>query len=150
MFHSSKKAISIVEILLSLTILIIGLVGLLQTFVYCSYLNDLAFSMTSSLVAAQDKLEEIRDSNYSTLTTDYASGGTPGNTFTIPNVNGKGAISIDASNANLLSIRIVVCFKTKNGRLIGDDANLDGSVDAGDGNGQIDSPIVLISLLAKR
>jgi hypothetical protein len=49
-------------------------------------------------------------------------------------------------------IRIVACWRNQNGRVIGEDKNLNGTLDAGedlDGNGLIDSPAVIESYVAR-
>ncbi len=113
----------------------------------------MAGNLTAAMVAAQDKMEEIKNHNYSLITTDYASAGTPGNTFSLSNPAGMGVIYIDSSNANLLQIEINVSWRNKDGRVVGEDADLDGAIDAGedaDGNNKLDSTARIVSNIAQR
>ena len=110
--------------------------------------------MTNALTDAQSKLEEMRSDTFSQITTDYSSGGTPGNTFNLTQGNGKGVIYIDSSNSTLLTITIVVSWQNnQDRRIIGEDLNLNGVLDAGedtDGNGKLSSPVTLVGLIASR
>ncbi len=149
----SPKGYSIAEILITSAILIIVIAGLIQLFVNTSELSDISKDTTTAVNEAQSQMEEIRSSTYSSIATNYASGGTPGNTFTPSQGTGKGIIYIDSSNSDLLQIEVDVSFRTRRGRIIGEDLNLDGVLDAGEdtnGNGQLDSPVKLICYLAER
>ena len=144
---------SLAELLITVGILVTVIVILLQLFVYNSVLAELSGNMGNVLSDAQTKLEEIRNSDYSLITTNYASGGTPGNTFNISQGQGKGVIYIDSSNASLLQVTVVICWKNKDGRVIGEDTDLDGILDAGEdlnGNSKIDSKATFILKIAKR
>ena len=137
------------------TVAILGfsLSGLLGIFVYCSMLSDIAGNMSKALRGAQGKLEEIRDHNYSLITADYASAGNPGNKFDAAQLSkSKGAIYIDSTNPDLLQVKVAVSWKNENGRLSGEDSNLNGVIDGGEdinGNNELDSPVCLISLIAR-
>ena len=148
-----NKGFSLIELLVGVAILSISLGGLLGLFIYCSKLVDLSGNMTKALRGAQGKLEEIRNHTYSLITTDYAAGGTPGNKFDVTQLNGKGAVYIDSTNANLLKVKVVVSWRNENNWIIGEDLSLNGVLDAGedkDGNGELDSPVSLVSLIAQR
>ena len=149
----NHKGFSLVEILVTVGILTILLTGLLGLFVYCSTLSQSSENLTMAVREAQGKLEEIRDHSYSLIATDYASGGNPGNTFNLTQLNGKGVVYIDSSNSALLSIKVVVSWKNQDNRVIGEDLDLDGVLDVGEdqnANGQLDSSVGLMSMIAQR
>ena len=123
---------------------------------------------------AQQKLEEIRNHNFNTMVGDYSPGGSEGNTFTIDPANWlaagdqsaviyilnpqTGVILNTSPSANpgldLYEIRVTICWRQKGNRIIGEDANLDGvwdqaSEDA-NGNGQLDSPAQIVTLISER
>jgi hypothetical protein len=113
----------------------------------------LSGNMGYALSEAQSKIEEIRNTEYDLITTNFASGGTPGNTFDLSPGQGKGVIYIDSSVANLLEVSVVVCWRNKDGRVIGEDKDLDGALDAGedlDGDSRIDSTVNLTLKIARR
>jgi len=149
----SNDGFSLIEVLVVSGILITVIIGLIQVFVYCSTLFDSAGNLAGTVAEAQSKLEEIRNHTYSQITTDYASGGTPGNTFNLSKGNGKGAIYIDSSNSDLLQMTLVVSWRNQNGRIVGEDLNLDGVLDTGediDSNNKLSSPTTIVSLIARR
>lgn len=153
-FYRKSSGFSLAELLVTVGILVVVIVVLLQLFVYNSVLAELSGNMGYVLSDAQTKLEEIKNSDFSLITTNYASGGTPGNTFDLSQGQGKGVIYIDSSNANLLQITVVICWKNKDGRVIGEDADLDGVLDVGEDlpptNSKIDSKAAFILKIAKR
>ena len=150
----SKKGFTLAEVLITAGILVMVIGGLLQLFIYCSILSESTGNMAMAMADAQTKMEEIRNHTYSDITTDYVSGGTPGNTFNLTLGNGKGAIYIDSSNADLLQIEITVSWmNNRNNRYIGEDLDLDGAIDAGedvDGDSKLDSPVDISSYIAAR
>lgn|SRR3989338_603852 len=148
-----NRGFSLAELLVTVGILVTVIIILLQLFVYNSVLAELSGNMGYVLSDAQTNLEEIRNSDYSLITTNYASGGTPGNTFNLSQGQGRGVIYIDSSNASLLQVTVVFCWRNKDGRVIGEDTDLDGILDAGEdlnSNGQIDSKAKFVMKIAKR
>lgn len=125
MFRKMKKNVfrgrqgfTLVEVLIAVGILAVVIVGLLQLFVYCSNLAEAAGNTTLAINEAQNKMEEIRNHDFSTITIDYASGGTPGNTFTLTSLNGTGTITTSQfdGSSELLQIQIDASWQNKNGR----------------------------------
>lgn len=155
--HSNSKGFSLAEVLVAAAIFLIIIVGVLLVFVVSSALNELSKNMTLAMVESQSKLEEIRNHSFDLIMTDYSSGGTPGNIFNLTSLNGKGAIYISntmpPANVNLLRVKIVACWQESNGRIIGEDINLNGSLDPAEdlnGNSELDSLANIISFVAKR
>ena len=151
--YQSKQGFTLAEVLVSTGILTVIIIGLIKILIYCSLLADMSANITITMREAQNKLEEIQNSDYSSITTNYASGGTPGNTFNLSQGTGKGVIYMDASNPDLLKIEIDVSWKNKDGRVIGEDSNLNGVINTGEdlnSNGQLDSMAKIITLLAKK
>ena len=149
----ARKGFTLVELLLAVFILAFTLAGLIQVFLRCSILNEIALNKTAVMVDLQGVMEEIRDHDYGSIVTDYASGGTEGNTFDLSLLTGKGVIYIDATNTELLEIKIVASWESQGGRIIGGDLDLDGEVDAGeivDGGGEFISIATVISKIAQR
>ncbi len=167
----SKKAFTLVEVMVTIGIITIVIVNLLRSYVYSSTLTELSGNMSYAITKAQGKMEEIRNHNFETITMDYAPAGTPPkNIFALTKatdgVEGMGVITITdvdpGVTANLLQVEIVVCWRNKDGRIIGEDNGgtdptkaLNGALDSGfetdaDGNTRISSPLTIISMIAKR
>lgn len=112
------RGVTLLELMITVIILAVVLVGLLQLFVYCFNLNEISGNLTVAISEAQGKLEEIRNHNFSDIADDYDSGGSPGNTFNLAQLIGTGTINIDDSNSELLEIEIVVSWQNKGNRVI--------------------------------
>jgi hypothetical protein len=147
-----NHGISLTEILICAGILVVVLTGMFRLFIYSTELNDMSRNVTVAMSEVQGKMEEIRNHDFNLITTDYISGGTPGDKFNLAQVAGIGVITIDAGNSKLLKFRIVACWRNQNGRVIGEDKNLNGTLDSGEdlnGNAVIDSPVVIETYVAR-
>lgn len=162
---AGRQGMTLVEVMITVVILGLVIVSILQAFVYFSILSNSAGNITVASAKAQSKMEEIRGHNFSTLTTDYGAGGTPGNIFLMTKASdgadGSGVIYIDTVQAGLLKITIVVSWRNKEGRIVGGDNGggdstkaLNGVVDPDetvDVNGRFVSPMLtLVSYVAQR
>ncbi len=152
--RAGVKGFTLLETLITAGILMVTVVGLMELFAYCAQLSEMAGNLTSALSEAQDKMEEIRNHTYADIATDYVSGGSPGNTFNLTQLTGKGVIYVDASNTDLLKIEIDVSWRNnRTDRVVGEDLDLDGIIDTGedvDSDGKLDSPVKLITYIAEK
>lgn len=149
----AQSAFTLIELLVASFVIATVLVGMMRVMIYCASLSEVARHLTAAVTAGQDKLEEIRNHNYNNIAVDYASGGTPGNKITLTQPTGKGRITVNAANANLLQVDVVVCWKEKDNRIIGEDLDLDGDLDVGEdvnGNNALDSMVHLSTLVANK
>jgi type II secretory pathway pseudopilin PulG len=149
----SKQGFTLVELLIVIAILIFIVTGLIQMFIYGSVLADLASNKTMAVTDASNKLEEIRNYDFDDIVVDYASGGTPGDTFDLAQLTGKGKIYIDSTNPELLTVMVVVAWENKYSRKSGEDLDFDGVLDAGedvDGDGELSSPVELVTMVTER
>lgn len=141
--HRNQQAVTLPELMISVVVFIVAIVGILYSYVKCLELQDLGRNTSIATQAVRNKMESIKNSTFATLF------GTFNNTiFTATGINGKGVIYVDNSNPNLLQIKIVFCWKQPNGRQIGEDKNLNGVLDAGEdtnANGQLDSYVQITS-----
>jgi len=143
---------TLVELLLATIIMSVVLVGLIQVFIQCSVLAEMARNKTIALSEAQGKIEEIRNYDYDAIATDYVLNGGL-NPFDLSQLTGKGVIYIDSTNTELLEVEVVISWEDKYDRIIGEDLDLDGVVDTGEdinSNSQLDSIATLTTYIAKR
>lgn len=148
---NSKSGFTLLELMIAVAVIIIALAGLLAVFSHLMYLNENARKLTLAVTACQDKLEEMRNSNFSTLYATY--NGTSFNPNGFSAGEAKGAISINNSNPNLLQVCVNVSWRTRSNRVIGEDKNLNGMLDAGEDinpNNRLDSPAEIITLMCQR
>ena len=149
----SKSGFTLAEIIFVTGILTFVLVGMISFYIYASIQAELAGDKTMAINEAQNKIEEIRNHAFDLIPVDYVSGGTPGNVFSLTQLNGMGTIYIDTGNSELLGIEVVVCWEDKYDRIVGEDANLNGVLDGGEdqnSNGKVDSPVTLGSMITRR
>jgi len=142
---------TLMELMIAIAILIIALTGLLAIFARLLSLNENARKLTLATVACQDKMEQIRKSDFSTLYAAY--NGTNFDPSGFPAGEAKGAVSIDNTDPKLLKVYVSVSWRERSNRVIGEDKNLNGTRDAGEDvntNGMLDSPAALATLMAQR
>src|SRR3989338_291025 len=129
-FESDRSGFTLLELMIAVGVLIVALAGLLGVFSHMISLNENSGKLTLAAAACQDKLEEIRNSNFSALYTAY--NGANFNPAGFSSGEAKGAISINNSNPNLLQVFVSVSWRTRSNRVIGEDQNLNGVLNAGE------------------
>ena len=145
---STNKGFTLVEILFTTVILAIVVGSLIELFMYCSFLAEASRDLTIAMHEAQNKLEEIRNDNYDNIVTDYAN-----KVYDITSPNGKIYTYVDNTNTDLLIIKVAVCWQNSNGRVMGEDQNVDGTLTVSEdknGNSQADSEATLLDYIARR
>ena len=146
--RKAAPGFTLVELMVATLILVAVLVGLLASYVACLDLTDLAKNTSTAINIAQSKIEDIKNDTYVQIKADYNN--VP---FNVTGLTGKGVSYVDDTNPDLLEVTVTVCWRQKNGRIIGEDTNLNGQLDAGedkDSDGQIDSIVTLVTMIAKR
>jgi len=66
---------------------------------------------------------------------------------------GKGVVYVNNSNPDLLEVEVDVSWRNRDGRVIGEDTNLNGQIESGEdlvNIGKLDSPVKIITYLAER
>lgn len=145
------KGFTLIEVMIATAILVTVLCGILATYIACFELISTSKNLTLAINSAQRKIEEIRNYSFSGISTDYN-----WTTFTVDEItleNSRGIVYVDNSNPDLLEITISVCWRQRGNRIIGEDLDLDGILDAGEdsnANGIIDSPVQLVTLITQR
>ena len=147
-----KKGFTLIELVMGVGIILVTILGVISVCNHSVLLNRLSEGRTLALMSAQAKLEEMRSHSFTTLQTDYGSGGNPGNIF-VPitpypsSLTGMGNITFfDQGNA-AIGVQVSVSWSEK-GRIFGEDTNLNGRLDPGEdtnGNGRLDSPVQLVT-----
>ena len=146
---NNKQGFTLVEVLISAGIMTTVIVGLMGVFVQCSTLAQMSGNFSNVWAQVQGKIEEIRNSNYDLITTNYPNG----TTFNLTSPTGEAIIYLNTSTANLLQVQIVASWQNKYGRVVGEDKNINGVLDNGEdenNNGQLDSPLMVTTNIAKR
>ncbi|MFA6217361.1 MAG: prepilin-type N-terminal cleavage/methylation domain-containing protein [Candidatus Omnitrophota bacterium] len=145
-----SRGFTLIELLVTVGILAFGLCGLLLTYVNMLILSDLSRDYTMATNALQDKMEDIKKVAFDNLSALDAT------TFDVDGftaATAKGRIEVyDTGYTDLKRVRLVVCFTTRR-RIMGEDRNFNGELDTGEdtmiSNTRLDSPIELVTLIAK-
>lgn len=150
MTRKDRSGFTLAEVLLAVSILAFGLCGILVTYISMHIFSDLSRDFTTVSSALQAKAEEIKRTAFSALS---ALNGTTFDLSGFGAINAKGAIEVTdiEGYADLKRVRIIACFKSR-ARVIGEDLNLNGSLNIGEdanNNGRLDSPAELIALIVK-
>lgn len=142
---TTKIGFSLVEVILATAILAFALVGILGTYVTCLVLITTSQNVNAATNAAQGIIEEIRSTPFTQIIANYN-----GMVFTVNDIPfSRGVVYINNTTApassDLLEATVSICWRQGN-KVIGEDTNLNGVLDAGEdknGNGIIDSTVQL-------
>ena len=139
-FHD-QQGLTLVELLIAAVILIVAFTGVLLTYIKCVELSELSKNASIALSAAKNRLENIKNTPFNQIFANYNNV-----SFNPVGLTGKGVSYVDNSNPDLLKVTISVSWRQSNGRIIGEDKNLNGTREAGEGaDAQLDSPVEIVS-----
>jgi type II secretory pathway pseudopilin PulG len=143
-----KKGFVLPEVILATAIAAFVICGLLFTYVAGMDLIRTSKNASIATSAAQGLIEEIRNTPFPDIVTNY-------NLLKF-SVNGitssSGVVYVDDTDPEFLLVTVSVCWRQGN-RIIGEDLNLNGELEAGEdtnGNGIIDSTVELVTQVANR
>ena len=147
-YRKNKKGISqsgftLVELLVASAILIITIVGILISYIRSLELAEMSRNSSVAINASRSQIEQMKNTDFTLVSTNFNNV-----TFTVPGFSGMGVSYVTAVSANLAQVTATFCWRQRNGRVVGEDKDLDGVVDAGEdanGNGRLDSPTQIIS-----
>jgi len=142
------KSFSLAEVLLGTIILILVISTTLITYINCFILIDTIKNINIASTAAQGIIEEMRSSIFDNLMDNYN-----GLNFVLNDIpESMGTVYINNANPEFLEVTVSVCWRQRN-RVIGEDTNLNGSLDVGEdlnNNGIIDSAAQLTTRMVNR
>ena len=139
-----NKGMSLIELLIATVILLPIFTGIMLTFMKAMEVNEMAYNSTQAVLAAKKRTAEIENTAYGQVSASFNN-----ISFVPANItSARGVTYVNSANPDLLQITTVVCWRQKSGRIIGEDTDLDGVLDAGEdknGNGQLDSIVQLVT-----
>ncbi len=151
----SKKGFALPEVLLAAVIASFALCGILLTYIACMDTVKTSKNVSIATSAAQGLIEEIRSTPFPkiALTRAQDAQGFKNLTFTVNGIpSSSGIVYVDDTDPELLLVTISVCWRQGN-RIVGEDINLNGALDAGEdtnGNNMIDSTVELVTQVVNR
>ncbi len=149
--YKNNAGFSLLELMIAAAVLIIAISGILAIFTNLLSLNENSRKLTLAITAAEDKMEEIRDANFSTIYAAYNGANFEPGAFDVS--DGEGNVYIDNTDPNLLEVCVSVSWRGRANRITGEDINLNGALDTGEdlnGDGRLSSPAELITLIGER
>ncbi|MCK9615257.1 MAG: type II secretion system GspH family protein [Candidatus Omnitrophica bacterium] len=142
------KGFSLVEVLMAIIILVLLVSTILIAYTNCFILIDTIKNINIATTAAQGMIEEMRTSIFGNIMDNYN-----GLNFVLNDIpESMGVVSVNNANPEFLEVTVSVCWKQRN-RIIGEDTNLNGILDAGEdlnGNGIIDSVAQITTKMVNR
>lgn len=139
---------TLAELLIVAAILVILFGGVLTAFFRSIQLTEISRNSSTALLVVKNRLAQITNTSFAQIFAAFNNA-----TFTTAGLTGMGVSYVDNTNPDLYKITVAFCWREKNGRVFGEDLDLDGQLDAGEdknGNGLIDSPIQIISSIFKK
>jgi type II secretory pathway pseudopilin PulG len=167
MKRRSKKGFVLLEVMLAAAIAAFAICGILLTYITGMDLIRISRNASIATSAAQGVLERIRSTPFPDITSMiFLVNGTSYPPIVVNSnltrwnfplsVNNlpanRCAVYVDDTDPEFLLITISVCWRQGN-KVIGEDANLNGALDAGEdinGNSIIDSTVELVTQVANR
>ena len=143
MIKNEVSGFTLVELMVCSFFLTFAFLAVIGGFIYCMDLNDLSRNSSYATKTSKSRMESIKNTAFNQLIATYNNV-----TFTSTNLTGIGVSYITAQNPDLYKITVVYCWKQKNGRVIGEDKNLNGILNAGEdlnGDGKINSIVELVN-----
>ncbi|MDP2940176.1 MAG: type II secretion system protein [Candidatus Omnitrophota bacterium] len=120
-----KRGLTMIELVLVIAIVAIVATALLEVFISGFALNENSRNMTIAANIAREKIEElinIKQSNWDQIVTKrYCPTDCIDGTLAGYGLNGSCRVDVINKDTNLKFIRVVVCWRLKNGRIVGTD-----------------------------
>lgn len=141
---NAHKGLTLPELLITTVILLPLFMGTILSFIKCMELSEMARHSSMAVLACKNKMAEIENTAFAQVHSTFNN-----TTFTAPDLNGTGVVYIDDSNPDLLEITASFSWRERTGRVVGEDLDLDGQIDAGEdinNNGILDSAVQLASV----
>lgn len=154
-----NKGFSLVELLFAVFIAMVVFSALLTLVQSSLRIQSGSQDLILANNAARNRIEDIRTAAFDTIVATYHNRVFDASGFTVGSAKGRStAVYVAGSGNELIDVRVVVCFRGRDGKVIGEDDGrgggiaLDGVLNGGEdvnGNGLLDSPCVLVTAIRK-
>lgn len=137
-----------VELIISAAIMAAVIAGILVSYIRCMELNEASQNKSMALKAARSRMETIKGSDYNNLVANYNAV-----TFNVTGFVGKGVSYVTVLDAKNTRVIVSVSWRQKNGRVYGEDKNLNGVLNAGEdknADNMLNSPVDITTRIYKR
>ncbi len=138
-FYAKTKGFSLAELIIAAGIMGVVIVGILVSYMRCMELNEASRNKSLATKAARDRMEIIRTTTFDNLVSTYNNVA-----FDVTGFTGKGISYVTVLDTQNIQIVVSISWKQKNGRVYGEDKNLNGVLNAGEdknADGKLNSPV---------
>ena len=145
---AGNNGFTLAELIVAAAIMATVIAGILVSYIRCMELNEASQNKSMALKAARSRMETIKGSDYNNLVANYN-----GVTFNVTGFVGKGVSYVTVLDAKNTRVIVSVSWKQKNGRVYGEDKNLNGVLNAGEdknADGMLNSPVDITTRIYKR
>ena len=136
-----QSGLTVVEVLIA-TLILVPLFAIgMMVFIKCIDLSDMSKNSSLAVWSVKKRIADIENTAYNQIFGNYNN-----TTFTINGLTGMGKTYVDNSSASHLVVTVSFSWRERSGRIVGEDKDLDGVLDAGEdtnANGQLDSIVKL-------
>src|SRR3989338_5089886 len=135
----NNKAFSLSELMIAALIFTFTFAGIILVFIRCIELSEMARHSSTATNACKNRIASIEDTAFDQILGTYNN-----TTFTATDINGIGKTYVTSLSTDVLQVTLVFCWKEKNGRVMGEDTNINGvlnAVEDANANGVLDSPV---------
>jgi len=147
---SEKKSIrssgfTLAELLMATFILIPIYLMTMLGFINGLRINEISRNTALALSSSLNIIDSIENTPFDQIYGTYHN-----TTFTVTNLNGIGITQVDSSQPDYLTVSTTFCWREPNGRLMGEDQNLNGQLEQNEdtnNNGEMDSPVKLVTVI---
>ena len=140
-----KNGLSLAELMVVVLVLLPALLATVLVFIRCLELIELSKNTSLALWEVKNKINAVETTGFSQVAATFHQ-----STFQSANLTGRGVCYVESLQADLLRVTVSFSWREKGGRIIGEDKDFDGVIDAGEdvnGNGFLDSPVKLVTLI---
>ncbi len=142
----TSQGFTLAEVLIAVLILIPVCVGAMYVFVKCVELSELARHSSEAVRAVKTRISEIENAPFDQIKATFH-----GVVFTAGGIDGTGVTYVNEGELDMLTVTATFCWREKNGRVMGEDTDMDGALDSGEdtnNNGRLDSPVTVTTLVS--
>jgi prepilin-type N-terminal cleavage/methylation domain-containing protein len=144
----ATRGFTLVELVVAAGIMGVVVGGILVSYIRCMELNEASQNKSLAVKAARDRMEIIKNTAYANLVSTYNN--VP---FAVTGFTGQGISYVTALDAKNIEVVVSVSWRQKNGRVYGEDRNLNGVINSGEdvnGDGRLNSPVDIVTRIFKR
>ncbi len=147
MIRKNKQGFSLAEVLIATVVFTLAFVGILLSYLRSMELNEMSRNSSLAVAAVKSEMEKVKDTAFGSIAANFDN---KKEEFTADGngINGWMVSYVDDTNPKLLKVTISFCWKQKSGLKVGEDSELNGTLDVGEdknGNGMIDSIAQVVS-----